>query len=80
VPPARRAPQARRARVAVLTRRGRSTQVIGNFTITSFEGKSAVFELPEQNLEDDVMYPDDPVRPTPLPPVQSGHVSSIPPY
>ncbi len=37
-------------------------QVMRRFVYASFEGKKEEFELPKQNLEDDVIYPDDPVR------------------
>ena len=37
-------------------------EVIRRFAVRSFEGKEAEFVLPEQDLTDDVIYPDDPVR------------------
>jgi len=37
-------------------------RVIRSFAISSFEGKEMEFKLPEQDLTEDVMYPNDPVR------------------
>ena len=37
-------------------------RVIRSFAISSFEGKEMEFKLPEQDLTEDVIYPDDPVR------------------
>ena len=41
---------------------GEMAEVIRRFALRSFEGKEAEFVLPEQDLTDDVIYPDDPVR------------------
>jgi len=37
-------------------------RVIRSFAISSFDGKEMEFKLPEQDLTEDVIYPDDPVR------------------
>ena len=37
-------------------------RVIRSFAISSFAGKEMEFQLPEQDLTEDVIYPDDPVR------------------
>ena len=37
-------------------------RVIRSFAISSFEGKEMEWKLPEQDLSEDVIYPDDPVR------------------
>lgn len=38
------------------------TQVIRRFVFSSFARQEEEFKLPERDLEDDVTYPDDPVR------------------